>query len=130
MSRGCCARADETSTALLASSSIDRNGGSRCKDEVDGVTRVYLYRTTGDQIQVTAGRHPGGDGGVQAGGLVVDRDEALGAARERDRIGAVVPPVVDVRPRHDMPKAHHVPDRRIAMLADPLANGGGLEARG
>src|ERR1041384_2221384 len=129
MSRGCCACAEEARTALLASSSIDRNGGSRCKNEGDGVTRVYLYRTTGDQIQVTAGRHPGGDGGVQAGRLVVDRDEPLGTARKGNRIGAVVPPVVDVGARDHVAEAHHLQNRRVAVLTDPLARTGGLEAR-
>src|SRR3989442_5204756 len=99
--------------ALLTSSSIDRNGGSRGKSEMNGVTRVYLYRAAGDQIQIGAGRHPGGDRGVEAGGLVIDRDEALVAARKRNRVRTVVPPVVDVAPGDDVAETDHTQDPAI-----------------
>src|SRR5436190_2064749 len=105
-----CACAGSAKSALLASSSIDRNGGSRCEREMDSLPRVYLYRSAGYQVQVRAGRHPRGDRGVEAGRLVIDRDEPLLAARERDRVGAVVPPVIDVAARHDVAEAHHLQD--------------------
>src|SRR6266481_372176 len=95
-------------SALLASSSVDRNGRSRGKSEVNGVSRIDQYRAAGDQIQIRTGRHAGGDGGIQPDGLVVDRDEALVAARKRDRIRAVVPPVIDVAPGDDAAEAHHL----------------------
>src|SRR4051794_4369205 len=97
---------------------------------MDGMAGLYLYRGAGDQIQIGPGGHTGRDGGVENRGLVVDRDKALVAARKRDRIRAVIPPVIDVGPGDQMPETHHVLDRRIAVLADPLAGGGGLEARG
>src|SRR2546423_87436 len=106
--------------ALLASSSIDRNGGSRSKSQVNRARGVDRYRTTGNQIQIRTCRHPRGNGGIEAGRLVVDGNEAFIAARERDRVGAVVPPVVDIGARDDMPEAHHVQNRGIAVLADPL----------
>src|SRR5438876_11216483 len=116
-------------SALLTSSSIDRNGGSRGKNEVNGVSRVYQHRIAGEQIQVGPGRHPGGDRGVEARGLVVDCHEAFVAARKREGVRAVVPPVVHVGARDDVTEAHHFQNRRIAVLADPLALTGGLEAR-
>src|SRR6266516_788040 len=130
MSGGCCAWADETSTALLASSSIDRKGGPGREGEMNGACSIDHDSVTSQQIAVGSRRHGRRDGYVEARRAVVDRDESFRAARKRDRIRAVVPPVVDVRPRHDMAKAHHVPDRWIAMLAHPVAHGGGLEARG
>src|ERR1043166_7116075 len=137
--RGCCSQratsarrswacTGSANSALLASSSIDRNGGSRRKREVHGVAPIYLYHRAGGEVQGNAPGHAGGGGGVQGDRLVVDRHEALVAARKRDRVGAVVPPVIDVAARHHMPKAHHLEDRRIAVLADPLAGRGGLEA--
>src|SRR2546425_6549698 len=116
--------------ALLTSSSVDRNGRSRGKSEVNGVTRIYQYRAAGDQIQIRTGRHAGGDSSIEADGLVVDRDEPLVAARKRDRVRAVVPPVIDVAPGDDPAETHHLQDRGIAMLTDPLPGGGGLQARG
>src|SRR2546422_6725424 len=128
-SRRCWAGAEAVrQIALLTSSSIDRNGGSRGKSEVNGVTRVYLYRAAGDQIQIGAGCHPGGDGGVDAAGLVIDCHEAFVAARKRNRVRTVVPPVVDVAPGDDVAEADHLQDRWIAVFADPLASRGGLEA--
>src|SRR5712664_4738234 len=128
MSRRCWAGAEAVrQTALLTSSSIDRNGGSRGKSEMNGVARIYLHGVAGDQIQIGAHRHAGSDRGIQARGVVIDRDEALVAARKRDGIRAVVPPVVDVTPGHDVAEAYHLQDRRIAMLADPLADGGGFQ---
>src|SRR2546422_5044307 len=128
-SRRCWAGAEAgRQIALLTSSSIDRNGGSRGKSEVNGVTRVYLYRVAGDQIQIGAGCHRGGDGGVDAGGLVIDCHEAFVAARKRNRVRTVVPPVVDIAPGDDVAEADHLQDRGIAVFADPLAGRGGLEA--
>src|SRR5437667_102774 len=95
---------------------------------MNGMSRVYLYRRADDQIQVCPGRHPRGDGRIETARLVVDRNEALVAARKRDRIRAVVPPVVDIASRDHVPEAHHVLDRGIAVLADPLADGGGFQA--
>src|SRR2546426_12617625 len=66
--------------ALLTSSSIDRNGGPRGESETNRGTRVHLYRAAGDQIQIGAGCHPGGNRGVAAGGLVIGRDGAPAAA--------------------------------------------------
>ena len=37
--------------------------------------------------------------------------------------------MVDLRARDNVAEAHHVPDVRIAVLAHPLADGRGLEAR-
>src|ERR1700716_1065130 len=116
-------------SALLTTSSIDRKGGSRGKNEMNGVARIYLYRAAGDQIQIGAGRHAGGDGGIQAHGLVIDRDEALVPARKRDCVGPVIPPVSDVGARDHVPEAHHVQDRCVAMLAHPLPDGGRFQTR-
>src|SRR3989442_13040566 len=77
--------------ALLTSSSIDRNGGSRGKSEMNGVTRVYLYRAAGDQIQIGAGCHPGGDRGVEAGGPLLIATKPFWPAGNRVEVGTVVP---------------------------------------
>src|SRR2546422_4202492 len=115
-SRRCWAGAEAgRQIALLTSSSIDRNGGSRGKSEVNGVSRVYLYRVAGDQIQIRARPHASGDRRIQAGGPVIDCHEAFVAARKRNRVRTVVPPVVDVAPGDDVAEADHLQDRGIAI---------------
>src|ERR1700682_1833425 len=56
------------------------------------------------------------------------RDEPFVAPRESDRVGAVVPPVIQVSAGDDATKANHPREIRIAMLAYPLPDRCCLEA--
>src|SRR5579859_1122223 len=110
----------KASRRLLASSSIDRNGRSRGKSEVHRACGIDLNRSAGNEVEIRPGGHAGRDGRVETRGFVVDRDKTFGAARERNRIGAVVPPMIDVGASDPVPEADHLENRRIAVLADPL----------
>src|SRR6267143_5342556 len=96
---------------------------------MDGARCIDGDRATRQQVEIGSGRHARRDGRIETGRAVVDRDEPLSAPREGNRVGAVVPPMVYVGARDDMAEAHHLQDRGVVMLADPLACAGGLEAR-
>src|SRR5919204_6351622 len=118
---------NKRAAALLPSRRINRERSLRGEGDVDGAAWIDDDEICAQEVAIGAGGDAGRDGGIERARTAVDRDKALRAARECDRVRAIVPPVIDVGPSDNVAKAHHVADRWITMLAYPLTGRRGLE---
>jgi hypothetical protein len=80
------------------------------------------------KVAVGPGRKARRDRCADRAAFPVYRDEPFVAPRESDRVGAVIPPVIQVSAGDDATKADHAREIRIAMLAYPLPDRCCLEA--
>src|SRR3989442_15392147 len=118
-----------TSDALLTCRGINGNRRPGGRGDVDGAAKIDDREIAAQEVTVRSSGLSCSHRGVECARPAVDRDEALVATRKSYRVGAVVPPVVDVGPCYHMTEAHHVEDRKVAVLADPLPDRRRLEAR-
>src|SRR5437773_11524432 len=109
-------------------SSVDCDGRIRVEVNPNGTggvdydRRARADRATqppGEDVAVAAGRHPRRNRGVHDGALPVDGDEPLVAPRERDRVLAVIPPVVEVGSRDSLAQPHHAHNGGLALPPHP-----------
>lgn len=85
-----------------------------------------IHQVAGDDVAVLARGQAGLQSLREVVEVVVEGDEALGAATEGNLVVAIVPPVVQLGAADGVLEADHVVDLAPAMLTDPAIDAGAV----